>query len=103
MTERLPSIQHAKQSWTPQQELKTISLMGRLVEVAVARGKRTGQVYAKGILEDITGSIDLIVFPQAYARLGDHFKAGNAVEVSGVLKGEERAVPKLVVESLSTI
>lgn len=33
----------------------------------------------------------------------DRLKTRNAVEVSGVLKGEERGVPKLVVEGLSTL
>ena len=50
-----------------QQEVTTA---GILVAVRTARSKR-GELYATGTLEDLKGSVELLVFPEAYRRLSD--------------------------------
>ena len=39
----------------------------------VLKSKR-GDFYAQATLEDMSGSIDMIVFPEAYKRIGDKVK-----------------------------
>jgi DNA polymerase-3 subunit alpha len=49
---------------------ETINTAGIITNVRVLKSKR-GDFYAQAMLEDMSGTIDMIVFPEAYKRIGD--------------------------------
>ena len=56
---------------------ETIVTAGIITNVRVLKSKR-GDFYAQATLEDMSGTIDMIVFPEAYKRIGGEGEAGSA-------------------------
>jgi len=73
---------------------ETIATAGIIGKVRVLKSKR-GDFYAQATLEDMSGSIDMIVFPEAYKRLGDKVKLEVPVLVRAGVRIEEGANPKI--------
>jgi DNA polymerase-3 subunit alpha len=73
---------------------ETIPTAGIITNVRVQKSKR-GEFYAQAMLEDMSGSIDMIVFPEAYKRLGDKVKLEVPVLVRAGVRIEEGANPKI--------
>jgi DNA polymerase-3 subunit alpha len=73
---------------------ETIATAGIIVNVRAQKSKR-GEFYAQATLEDMSGSIDMIVFPEAYKRLGDKVKLEVPVLVRAGVRIEEGANPKI--------
>src|SRR5208282_6012362 len=73
---------------------ETIATAGIIANVRVLKSKR-GDFYAQATLEDMSGSIDMIVFPEAYKRLGDKIKLEVPVLVRAGVRIEEGANPKI--------
>jgi DNA polymerase-3 subunit alpha len=73
---------------------ETIATAGIIGNVRVQKSKR-GEYYAQATLEDMSGSIDMIVFPEAYKRLGDRVKLEVPVLVRAGVRIEEGANPKI--------
>jgi DNA polymerase-3 subunit alpha len=62
--------------------------------VRVLKSKR-GDFYAQAALEDMTGKVDMIVFPEAYKRLQEKVKLEVPVLVRAGVRVEEGANPKI--------
>jgi DNA polymerase-3 subunit alpha len=73
---------------------ETIVTAGIISNVRVLKSKR-GDFYAQATLEDMSGSIDMIVFPEAYKRIGDKVKLEVPVLVKAGVRIEEGASPKI--------
>jgi DNA polymerase-3 subunit alpha len=73
---------------------ETIATAGIIGNVRVQKSKR-GEFYAQATLEDMSGSIDMIVFPEAYKRLQDKVKLEGPVLVRAGVRIEEGANPKI--------
>jgi DNA polymerase-3 subunit alpha len=73
---------------------ETIATAGIIGNLRVQKSKR-GEFYAQGTLEDMSGSIDMIVFPEAYKRLQDKVKLDVPVLVRAGVRIEEGANPKI--------
>jgi DNA polymerase III subunit alpha len=73
-----------------------IALAGILTSVRMRPSKK-GDLYANGTLEDIRGSVELLVFPQALQQIQSVLKPDAALLVRGRIRHEENARPKLVV------
>jgi DNA polymerase-3 subunit alpha len=73
---------------------ETIATAGIIANVRVQKSKR-GDFYAQATLEDMSGSIDMIVFPEAYKRLQDKVKLEVPVLVRAGVRIEEGANPKI--------
>ncbi|MHB1743387.1 MAG: DNA polymerase III subunit alpha, partial [Acidobacteriaceae bacterium] len=84
------------------QDENEISIAGILTGVRVAKSRK-GDLYAQGSLEDLTGKIDLICFPEAYKRMAENLKIDVPVLVRGVLRGEEDAAPKLAISNITAL
>jgi len=85
-----------------QQNENEISIAGILTGMRIAKSRR-GDLYAQGALEDLTGKIDLICFPEAYKKLAEKLKIDVPVLVRGVLRGEEDSAPKLAISSITAL
>ncbi len=77
---------------------------GLLIQVKRMVTKSKGEQMAKAVLEDLSGEIDLLIFPKAYASgLDKQLKVGSIVCVCGRLsfRGEgPEASPELIVEEI---
>src|SRR5579872_4015488 len=78
---------------------ENITTAGIITSVRVLKSKR-GDFYAQGALEDMSGSVEMIVFPEAYRKLGDKVKLEVPVLIRGGLRIEEGANPKLTVNDI---
>jgi DNA polymerase III subunit alpha len=81
---------------TGKDEIKT---GGVLTGLRVLKSKK-GELYAQAKLEDMTGNVDVLVFPEAYRRLGDKVKLEVPVLVSASVRVEEGAAPRLAISTI---
>src|SRR3989449_7087611 len=78
---------------------ENITTAGIISNLRVLKSKR-GEFYAQGTLEDMAGSVEMIVFPEAYRRLQDQVRLEVPVLVRGGVRIEEGANPKLTVNEM---
>ena len=78
---------------------ESITTAGMITNLRVLKSKK-GDFYAQGTLEDMQGSVEMIVFPEAYRKLSDKVKLEVPVLVRGGLRIEEGANPKLTVNDI---
>jgi DNA polymerase-3 subunit alpha len=81
---------------------ETISTAGIITNLRVLKSKK-GDFYAQGALEDMVGSVEMIVFPEAYRRLQDKVKLEVPVLVRCGLRVEEGTNPKLTVSDIAPL
>jgi DNA polymerase-3 subunit alpha len=82
------------------EELKhesAVTLAGILTGLRVRPSKK-GDLWASGMLEDSRGSVELLVFPQAYQELQSVLKPDAALLIEGRVRHEENQRTKVVVE-----
>ncbi len=80
-----------------------VAIAGVIVNLKVAKSKRSGEMYAQASLEDTVGKIDLICFPKDFAKLAESLKIEVPVIVKGQLRAEEDAANKLCVSSITAL
>jgi len=73
---------------------ESIAIAGIIGNVRVLKSKR-GDFYAQATLEDMSGTIDMIVFPEAYKRIGEKVKLEVPVLVRAGVRVEEGTNPKI--------
>jgi DNA polymerase-3 subunit alpha len=73
-----------------------VTLAGILTSLRVRPSKK-GDLWASGILEDMRGSVELLVFPQALQQLRGVLKPDAALLIRGRVRHEENARLKVVV------
>ncbi len=81
---------------------ETITTAGIITSIRVLKSKR-GDFYAQGALEDMLGSVEMLVFPDAYRKLQDKVKLEVPVLIRGGVRIEEGANPKLTVSDISPL
>jgi DNA polymerase-3 subunit alpha len=78
---------------------ENICTSGIITNLRVLKSKK-GDFYAQGALEDMAGSVEMIVFPEAYRKLQDKVKLEVPVLVRGGLRIEEGVNPKLLANDI---
>jgi DNA polymerase-3 subunit alpha len=81
---------------------ENISTAGIITNLRVLKSKR-GEFYAQGTLEDMSGSVEMLVFPEAYRKLQEKVKLEVPVLVRGGVRIEEGANPKLTVNDITPL
>jgi DNA polymerase III subunit alpha len=81
---------------------ETIATAGIIANVRVLKSKR-GDFYAQATLEDMSGSIDMIVFPEAYKKLSEKVKLEVPVLVRAGVRIEEGANPKITAAEIISL
>jgi DNA polymerase-3 subunit alpha len=64
---------------------------------------RKGELYAQAVLEDMTGTVEAIVFPEAYRRLQAILKQEIPMLVRCSVRVEEGSNPKITVSQLTPL
>ena len=77
----------------------TVLLLGMLSSVHVKSTKSNAQM-AYATLEDMAGSIELVIFPKALAQCGHLLQAGRVVVARGRINVREDEDPKILVSRL---
>jgi DNA polymerase-3 subunit alpha len=72
---------------------------GIITNLRVQKSKK-GDLYANAVLEDMLGTVDILVFPEAYRRLSDKVKLEVPVLVKGGIRVEEGANPKVTISEI---
>ncbi len=78
---------------------ETICTAGIISNLRVLKSKK-GDFYAQGTLEDMLGSVEMIVFPEAFKKIGEKVKLEVPVLVRGGLRIEEGVNPKLTANDI---
>jgi DNA polymerase III subunit alpha len=73
---------------------ETITTAGMINNVRVLKSKK-GDFYAQASLEDMSGTIEMIVFPEAFKRIGEKVKLEVPVLMKVGVRIEEGANPKI--------
>jgi DNA polymerase-3 subunit alpha len=83
---------------------ENLTTAGMITNLRVQKSKR-GEFWAQGQLEDLSGSIDLLIFPEAYRKLQERLPslADIPVLVRGGVRIEEGANPKLTVKDVTSL
>jgi DNA polymerase-3 subunit alpha len=79
-----------------------VKAAGIISAVRVVKSRK-GELYAQALLEDMAGSVEVIVFPEAYKRLADKLKMEVPVLVTGSVRVEESANPKLAISTIQSL
>ena len=74
-----------------------IVIGGILNTVKLTTTKKTGERMAIAKLEDLTGIVEVLVFPKSYTKIGNHIKADTMLFIKGRLSLREEE-PKLIAE-----
>ena len=80
-----------------------VLVAGMMLGLRVQKTRREGKLYAQATLEDATGKIDLIAFPQSYEKLADQLKIEAPVLIRGTIRAEEDAQPKIAIISIQPL
>ncbi|MFQ3581565.1 MAG: OB-fold nucleic acid binding domain-containing protein [Chloracidobacterium sp.] len=92
----LRSLSYAQLAHQSQGE--TVS-MGGVVSAFTVKNTKKGDRFAVFMLEDETGSIEVIAWPETFKRLGDKVTDGAAVLVTGRLELEDATPTKIIAET----
>jgi DNA polymerase-3 subunit alpha len=84
---------------TDRDELNTA---GMVSNVRVLKSRK-GDLYAQAVLEDMTGTIEAVVFPDAYKRLQTIMKQEIPMLVRASVRVEEGANPKVIITGLTPL
>ncbi|HEY1802561.1 MAG TPA: DNA polymerase III subunit alpha [Terriglobales bacterium] len=78
---------------------ENISAAGIITNLRVLKSKR-GDFYGQASLEDTSGTIDMIIFPESYKRLGEKTKLEVPVLIKCGVRIEEGANPKITANEI---
>src|SRR5690349_14199884 len=81
---------------------ENITTAGIITNLRVLKSKR-GDFYAQGALEDMAGSLEMLVFPEAYRKLQERVKLEVPVLIRGGVRIEEGANPRLTVNDINPL
>jgi DNA polymerase-3 subunit alpha len=75
---------------------------GIITNLRVLKSRR-GDFYAQAVLEDMLGTVDMIIFPDAYRRLAERARLEVPVLVRAGVRVEEDASPKLMISDITPL
>src|SRR3982075_757390 len=78
---------------------ENICIAGIITNLRVLKSKK-GDFYAQGALEDMVGSVELLIFPEAYRKLAEKVKLEVPVLIRGGVRIEEGANPKITANEI---
>ena len=78
---------------------ESITTAGLISGLRVAKSRR-GELWAQAALEDMSGKVELLVFPEAYRKLAEKVKLEVPVLIRGGVRIEEGANPKVTANEI---
>ncbi|UYL08249.1 DNA polymerase III subunit alpha [Bdellovibrio sp. SKB1291214] len=96
------AMQAAKKDWKNRDAAKKRVIVAGLITELRELITKKGTRMAFGKLEDLTGSVELVIFPDAFAKNGEMLKDERPMLIGGGLEVEE-GVAKIMVDSVSPL
>ena len=81
---------------------ENITTAGLISGLRVAKSRR-GELWAQAALEDMSGKVELLVFPEAYKKLAEKVKLEVPVLIRGGVRIEEGANPKVTANEITPL
>jgi len=81
---------------------ETIMTAGLISGLRVAKSRR-GELWAQAALEDMSGKVELLIFPEAYRKLAEKVKLEVPVLIRGGVRIEEGANPKVTANDITPL
>jgi DNA polymerase-3 subunit alpha len=78
---------------------ENITTAGLISGLRVAKSRR-GELWAQAALEDMSGKVELLIFPEAYRKLAEKVKLEVPVLIRGGVRIEEGANPKITANEI---
>jgi DNA polymerase-3 subunit alpha len=78
---------------------ENITTAGLISGLRVAKSRR-GELWAQAALEDMSGKVELLIFPEAYRKLAERVKLEVPVLIRGGVRIEEGANPKITANEI---
>ena len=78
----------------------TVRVMGLVAALRTKQTKR-GETMAYATVEDLFGTLSLLIFPKTLARFGEMLASGKPLVISGRLNGGDEEPPVLLVEEVT--
>src|ERR1700716_1425699 len=78
---------------------ENITTAGLISGLRVAKSRR-GELWAQASLEDMSGKVELLIFPEAYRKLAEKVKLEVPVLIRGGVRIEEGANPKITANEI---
>src|SRR6267378_1672231 len=78
---------------------ENITTAGLIMGLRVAKSKR-GELWAQGGLEDMSGKVELLIFPESFRKLGEKAKLEIPVLIRGGVRVEDGSNAKLTVNDI---
>src|SRR5712672_716099 len=78
---------------------ENITTAGLITGLRVAKSKR-GELWAQGGLEDMSGKVELLIFPESFRKLGEKAKLEIPVLIRGGVRVEDGSNAKLTVNDI---
>jgi DNA polymerase-3 subunit alpha len=79
---------------------ENVTTAGLISGLRIAKSKRSGELWAQAALEDQLGKVELLVFPEAYKKIGDKVRLEVPVLIRGGVRIEEGANPKVTANEI---
>ena len=88
-------------TWSPE----TMSLAGVVTAVRRQISKKSGNEFARLVVEDFSGTAELLVFPEAWAAIGDRVQTDIPVLIKGAYGRRDQGAdnPTFIVESITRL
>ncbi len=87
----------------PSQESKsTVTIAGQLASVEKKFTKKDGKPFAIVVIEDFTGSIEVMIWNEAFTKFQKHLEAGNVISLKGRLDLREEG-PRIAADDVTPL
>ncbi len=90
---------------TPEHQGRELSLAGIITNLQIKKSQKSGKRYATGTLEDLNGTIDIMIFSSVLDRFESQITASSPVMAGGVLETENSGSSgkKFIVKSVKQL
>lgn len=78
-----------------------VTVCGIITHITLKQTRSSNAVMAFVTLEDLYGSVEVIIFPKALEKCRDYIYAGSIIAVAGTVSVEEEKEPKILAESVN--
>ncbi len=80
-----------------------VSIVGIISNVVVKRSQKNGNLYANGLLEDLSGSLEVLIFSKVLDKFNSLINGGEPVMVTGKIEMDGDKPKKILVNSLKSL
>lgn len=93
-------VSHSVEALDPEKDLdREVRLCGIIISIKLIKTRKEDRM-ATLVLEDLSGQVEVTVFPEAYNKFNPHLKAGQLVWLKGKLAADSFEARKIIVSQI---